>query len=368
MAFDPHIREVLNTIPAYVPGEPAPADAFKVSSNESPFAPLPQIRDALIKELDGLNRYPDMSARVLRERLGALHEVSPRHIHVSTGASAILADIVRALVGDGEEVIYPWRSFESYPIVIPTHGATPVPVPLTPTHEHGLPAMAAAVNPRTRLIIVCSPNNPTGTVVSTRALADFLSSIPRHIPVVIDEAYVEFAQPGAAADTALLALEYPSLVRVRTFSKVHGLAGVRLGYAIAHPRIVEALAKVSIPFGASSLAQAAACAALDEDAARELRARTAHIRSERARVLEAVSGLTLGFSIPASHGNFIYVPAGEHTDRFVAFARERGLIIRGYGSDGARISIGEDAANTRTIEVLTQWSERYGPRESLALR
>lgn len=353
-----HVRSALESIPSYVPGKPAPADAFKVSSNESPFEPLPEIRAALEKELAGLNRYPDMAATKLRELLAREHGVEPAQVHVSTGASAVLGDLVRALADQGDEVIFPWRSFEAYPILVQSHGAVAVPVPLTAHEEHDLDAIAAAVTERTRLILLCSPNNPTGTVLTTAELEAFLGRIPDHITVALDEAYVEFADPEVRADSARLFVRFENLVRVRTFSKVHGIAGLRLGYAIAHPRLAEALDKVAIPFGASSLAQIAACVALEEPARTELAARVEWIRAERSRVESALDRLDLGCARVPSHGNFVYLPLGERTGEFVQFALERGLVVRGYGSDGCRVTIAEEAANARFIDIAEAWQEQ----------
>ena len=358
MAENIHVRSALESIPSYVPGKPAPANAYKVSSNESPFEPLPEIRAALERELAGLNRYPDMAAVRLRTLLAAEHGVEPAQIHVSTGASAVLGDLVRALADQGDEVIFPWRSFEAYPILVQSHGATAVPVPLTELHELDLEAIAEAVTERTRLILLCSPNNPTGTVLSTPELVAFLERIPDTVTVALDEAYVEFADPGVRADSARAFEDFENLVRVRTFSKVHGIAGLRLGYAIAHPRLAMALDKVAIPFGASSLAQTAACVALEEPARTELAERVEWIRRERSRVQHALEGLDLGCTSVPSHGNFVYLPLGERTGEFVHFALERGLVVRGYGSDGCRITIAEEAANSRLIAIAQAWDEQ----------
>lgn len=358
MAENIHVRATLESIPSYVPGKPAPADAFKVSSNESPFAPLAQIREALERELAGLNRYPDMSATRLREALAALHGVVPAQIHVSTGASAVLGDLVRALADQGDEVVFPWRSFEAYPILVQSHGAKAVPVPLNARYEHDLEAMVSCVTSRTRLILLCSPNNPTGTVLGTAELEAFLESVPDTVTVALDEAYIEFADPDVRADSASLFERFANLVRVRTFSKVHGIAGLRLGYAIAHPRLADALNKVAIPFGASSLAQVAAWAALEEPACSELERRVSWIRAERARVESALAGLDRGCAYVPSHGNFVYLPLGQRTAEFVEFALERGLVVRGYGADGCRITIAEEAANSRLIDVVKEWGDQ----------
>lgn len=351
-----HIRPALDSIPSYVPGKPAPPDAFKVSSNESPFEPVPQIRDAVTSLVTGLNRYPDMAVLQLRAALAGDYGVDPSQIHVSTGASAVLGDLVRATVDQGDEVVFAWRSFEAYPIIVQSHGGVCVPVPLTESFEHDLDAMAGAVNERTRLVLLCSPNNPTGTAIGTEALRAFLEQIPVTVTVVLDEAYTEFADAEQRADSSALFAEFANLVRVRTFSKVHGIAGLRCGYAVAHPRLAQALAKVTVPFGANTLAQAAALAAREPAAQQELAQRIAWIKDERARVEDAAAAG--GWDLHASHGNFVYLPLRERTQEFVQFAADRGLIVRGYGNDGVRITIAEEAANSRAIDVMGQWQSR----------
>ncbi|MDO5645166.1 MAG: histidinol-phosphate transaminase [Dermabacter sp.] len=360
MAERNYIRTVLDSLPSYVPGKPAPAGAFKASSNESPFPPLPEVHDAVLAELGGLNRYPDMAVVDLRAQLGEQYGVQPSQVHVSTGASAVISDLVRATVDQGTEVVYAWRSFEAYPIIVQSHVGVGVGVPLTDAGEHDLEAMADAITDNTRLVLLCSPNNPTGCVIGTEALEAFLERVPDAVTVGLDEAYVEFADPEKRADSAALFARFDNLVRLRTFSKVHGMAGLRLGYAIAHPKLAEALAKVTVPFGSNSLAQAAARTALAEPARTKLAERVQWLRAERERVLGAVRGLELGLTgagvIPDAQGNFIYLPLGERSGEFAARAAERGLLVRAYGNDGVRITIAEEAANDLAIALITEWA------------
>lgn len=354
------LRAALAELPPYVPGRPAPDDGmqrFKVSSNESPFPPLPAVREALVDAIDGINRYPDMGAAALRAALGSIHDVPPAQIAVGTGSVAVTGDLVRALVDPGDEVVYAWRSFEAYPLLVGSHGGRSVRVPLTAGLEHDLPAMAAAVTDRTRLIILCTPNNPTGPALSTAQIQDFLDRVPAHVVVALDEAYREFVDPDAQADTAALFAAHPNVVLLRTFSKVQGIAGLRIGYAVAHPRLAAALGQVGVPFGAGSLSQAAALACLQPQALAELAERAAHLRSERARVLTAMR--EQGWEIPDSQGNFVYLPLGAASGEFAAFADARGLVVRAYGEDGVRITIAEPEANDRTLEVTGAWR---GPR------
>lgn len=383
------LRAALDALPAYVPGRPAPDDGvhrFKVSSNESPFPPLPAVQQAVARAMETSHLYPDMGAVQLREAIAAHHresgfDLAPEAIVLGTGSVAVTGDLVRALVDAGEEVVFAWRSFEAYPIVVGSHGGVSVPVPLTSTFEHDLDAMAAAITARTKLVILCTPNNPTGPALSTEEISEFLQKVPAHVAVAIDEAYREFVDPELRPDTARLFAEHPNVVILRTFSKLQGLAGLRLGYAIAHPRLARALGQVTVPFGASSLGQAAALATFAPDAARELEERAAWIRAERARVQEGLARIAgaaragggtgasgadargeadavgAADALPASQGNFVFFPLGERSGEFAAFADARGLVVRAYGADGVRVTIGEAAANDRLLEIAAAWVE-----------
>ncbi|WP_114853595.1 histidinol-phosphate transaminase [Brachybacterium sp. YJGR34] len=353
------LRPGLEALPAYVAGKPAAQDGtlrYKISSNESPFPPLATVRDAVVDSLEGVHRYPDAAAYALREALGLEHGVDPSQIALSTGSVAVSGDLVRALVADGDEVVYAWRSFEAYPIVVGSHGGVAVPVPLTETFEHDLEAMAAAITERTRLVILCTPNNPTGPSLSTEQVEDFLARVPEHVVVAIDEAYREFHDPATVLGTTGIFRRHGNVVLLRTFSKLQGLAGLRIGYAVAHPRLARALGQVTVPFGASVPAQAAALASLDEGVREELGRRAEWIRSERSRVLAALGAQ--GWSLPVSQGNFVYFPLGAESAEFVAFAEERGLVLRGYGADGVRATIAEQEASDLLIEIARQWRER----------
>lgn len=352
------IRPALDALPAYVPGRPAADDGiqrYKASSNESPFPPVQAVRDALVAAIDGLNRYPDMGARALREALGAEHGVDPAQIAVSTGSVAVTGDLVRALVEAGDEVVFPWRSFEAYPILVGMHGGTSVRVPLTAEHALDLDAMAAAVTDRTRLILLCSPNNPTGPALTTEEIESFLARVPEDVVVAIDEAYREFVDPEVAPDTARLFAEHANTVLLRTFSKIHGIAGLRIGYAVAHPRLARALTQVAMPFGAASLAQTGALACLQPAARAELAERAASLRAERRRVIEALRAQ--GWEVPDSQGNFVFLDLRERSGEFADFADARGLVVRAYGDDGVRVTIAETEANDRLLEIAAAWRE-----------
>ncbi|APX32888.1 aminotransferase [Brachybacterium sp. P6-10-X1] len=353
------IRPGLEALPAYVPGKPAADDGtrrFKASSNESPFPPVDAVREAAITALDGSNRYPDMAALDLRAALGVQHGVDPAQISVSTGSVAVSGDLVRAVVGEGDEVVYAWRSFEAYPILVGSHGGVSVQVPLTGAFEHDLEAMAGAVTERTRLIILCTPNNPTGPSLSTEQIEEFLDRVPEDVVVAIDEAYREFHDPATVAGTAGIFRRHGNVVLLRTFSKLQGLAGLRIGHAVAHPRLARALSQVTVPFGSSLPAQAAALTSLRGEVQEELAGRAAWIRDERSRVTAALS--EQGWRLPDSQGNFVFFPLGEDSAAFAAFADERGLVLRAYGSDGVRATIAEQEANDLLIKVAGAWRQR----------
>ncbi|MGP9539902.1 histidinol-phosphate transaminase [Brachybacterium sp. AOP43-C2-M15] len=353
------LRPALENLPAYVPGRP-PADdgmvRYKVSSNESPFPAVPAVREAVIASLDAAHRYPDAAAVALREALGVQHGVDPAQIALSTGSVAVTGDLVRALVGEGDEVVYAWRSFEAYPILVGAHGGSAVQVPLTARAEHDLEAMAEAITDRTRLILLCTPNNPTGPSLSTQQVEDFLERVPEDVVVAIDEAYREFHDPATVLGTAGIFRRHGNVVLLRTFSKLQGLAGLRIGYAVAHPRLARALSQVTVPFGASVPAQAAALASLRPEVQEELGRRAEQIRSERSRVVAALTAQ--GWELPVSQGNFVYFPLGEDSAAFAEFADARGLVLRAYGVEGVRATIAEPEANDRLIEIGASWRER----------
>jgi len=353
-----HLRPALENLPAYVAGKPAADDGmrrFKASSNESPFPAIDTVREAAVAALDGSHRYPDAAAQQLREALGAKHGVESAQIALSTGSVAVTGDLVRAVVGEGDEVVFAWRSFEAYPILVGSHGGVSVQVPLTRAGEHDLEAMAAAITDRTRLVLLCTPNNPTGPSLSTEQVEDFLARVPDHVVVAIDEAYREFHDPATVLGTAGIFRRHGNVVLLRTFSKLQGLAGLRIGYAVAHPRLARALSQVTVPFGASVPAQAAALASLQPAAQEELGRRAEWIRSERSRVRAALTAQ--GWELPVSHGNFVYFPLGEQSPAFAEFADARGLVLRAYGVEGVRATIAEEEANTLLIEIAGAWRE-----------
>lgn len=253
------IRPDLDAIPPYVPGV-RDERAIKLSSNECAEGPLPPVLDAMSKALGEINRYPDIGALKLRTALGEHLGVEPEQVALGAGSSALCHQLVAITAQPGDEVVFPWRSFEAYPIFVQVVGATPVRVPLDSDNRLDMPALAAAVTERTKLIFVCNPNNPTGTTITGAEFTAFMDKVPADVLVVLDEAYFEYNQ---AADTPVateVITRYPNVVGLRTFSKAYGLAGARIGYAFGPRPIIDALNKVSIPFSVSAVAQEAALA------------------------------------------------------------------------------------------------------------
>jgi histidinol-phosphate aminotransferase len=341
----PFARANLDGIPVYKPGRRSAEGvrAFKLSSNESPYPPLPSVLDAISRAAHQTNRYPDNASTEVVEALAAKLDVPANHIVVGCGSVGVATQLVEAFAGPGDEVLYAWRSFEAYPIMVQVAGATSVQVPLTGDAVHDLDAMAAAITPRTRVIFVCNPNNPTGTVVHKAALEAFLDEVPSDCLVVLDEAYGEFVRDPEMPDGVQLHLERPNVAVLRTFSKAYGLAGLRVGYAVAHPAAADALRMTNVPFSVSTIAQAAAVASLLPAASRELLDRVEATVQERTRVVAALADA--GWVIPISQANFVWLPTGDSTDDFAADCEAAGVVVRAFTGDGARVTVGEPEAN-----------------------
>lgn len=342
-------------MPRYVPGKPPTpgpdGQAWKLASNENPFDPLPSVRRALNE--CAFNRYPDPGNADIAQAMAEYLGVTPDQVVFGTGSVQVLAQLLSATCGPGDEVVYPWRSFEAYPLAVQMTGATGVPVPLV-DHRHDLDAMAARITKRTRAVMLCTPNNPTGASLRADEVASFVTAVPDDVLIILDEAYVEYVTDPAAVAGLEVVASHPNVVSLRTFSKAYGLAGLRVGYAVADPSVTSVVQAATMPFATSLPAQVAVLASL---AARdELDERVAATVAERERVL---SGLAPRVEIPQAQGNFFWLPAGtlgldaaQWADRFGA----QGLSVRAFHTggdgDGVRVSIGEVEANTRVLEVV----------------
>lgn len=326
--------EVLQTV-AYRQGRQAAADAYKLSSNENPFPTHPAVLEAIAHSSP--NRYPDAAGLELRTRLATRFGRPVEGVHIGAGSVSILAQLIQAVAGPGDEIIYAWRSFEAYPGLVTVAGATSVTVPNRPDHGHDLVAMAAAVTTRTRAIIVCSPNNPTGTIVSHDELLVFLSSVPETVLVMLDEAYIEFVGEDAVARGPELLADHPNLVVLRTFSKAYGLAGLRIGYALGAPYILDAARTTAIPLSVTEQAMRGALAALDHE--EELLGQVAELCRRRDDVWRQL--VDQGWPVPRPHGNFVWLPTPGVTERAADIFIEHGIVARALGDDGIRVTIGE---------------------------
>ena len=344
----PRIRPEIAALPPYRQGKQAGADAFKLSSNENPFEPLPSVLEALTHTAP-INRYPDATAGALRARLGERYGVDTDAVHVASGSVSILHQLVLGTSTVGDEVIYAWRSFEAYPSLPLVAGATGIQVPLAPGARHDLDAMADAVTDRTRVIIVCTPNNPTGPIVTSAEFAAFVARVPQDVLIILDEAYAEFVTAPDAVDglTERVFERHPNVVVLRTFSKAYGLAGLRVGYAIGHPSVLDAARTTGIPLSVTSAAERAAIASLDAE--EELLERVAVIVERRTRLVEGLRAQ--GWDVPDSQANFIWLPTGERTDAAAAAFVAADLIVRPFSGDGIRISVGEEESIDRVLAV-----------------
>jgi histidinol-phosphate aminotransferase len=355
--------ERLRRIPVYPAADAyaVPDDVAMMASNESPDPPLPQVVDAIAKVLGGLNRYPDPSNARLRQALGARYGVPAQRIAIGNGSVEILMAAGEALLEPGAELVYAWPSFSVYPHLGAASGAREIRIPLDADHRHDLGAMAQEVTVATRLVIVCNPNNPTSTALPLDEIAAFIATVPRHVAIILDEAYCEFNtldDPDASLD---LLAKHPNLVLLRTFSKVYGLCGLRVGFALCGSEdFVRAVNQVRQPFFCNSAAQAAAIEALrHQDAVAERVERAVIARVELEEELRA-----MGIEPAESQANFAWfdlpVPDGEEaTDVEAAVVRglaERGVIVRAGGALGRRgalrVTYGTPAQNKRFVEAL----------------
>ncbi|MET0642493.1 MAG: histidinol-phosphate transaminase, partial [Jiangellaceae bacterium] len=259
--------------------------------------------------------------------------------------------IIQATVTEGDEVVYAWRSFEAYPIVVGISGARAIRVPLDEDARHDLRAMADAVTDRTRLVLVCSPNNPTGPVVRHDEMVAFLARLPADVVVVLDEAYCEFVRDPDAADGIRLYRDRPNLCVLRTFSKAYGLAGLRVGFAVAPEPVADALRKTAVPFGVSGIAQQAAIESLRREEA--LLERVETLVAERDRVRQAL--LDQGWEVPISEANFVWLDLGDATTEFAAECDKAGVVVRAFPGEGCRVTVAEPEASDVFLRTAAEW-------------
>lgn len=364
VTWDDLIRDELKGLQPYAPGlreeqvrEASGRDVIlKLSSNEHPDGPFPGAVEAMKRELDGLNRYPEGSASALRERLAEMHGVRPEQVAVGNGSNELLRLIAQVVLRPGDEVVYAWPSFVVYPIATTMFGGVHVRVPLDVNETHDLEAIAAAITEKTRVVFLCNPNNPTGTIYSRDAFERFLARVPEHVLLVLDEAYFEFVTSA----------EYPNgldyfdgerpLVVLRTFSKIYSLAGLRVGYGIMPQPLVWALDCVREPFNVNSVAQAAALASLEDQA--EVSRRREENQEQKTYLYSGFD--RLGISWVPSEANFVWVKTEKPVEVFEALLAE-GVIVRGFGTTPAlRVTVGTPEDTKRTIEAFEAVVARLG--------
>ena len=353
----PRFRSILDQFIPYKPGgrvERPDGRAFKLSSNESPYGPLPSVVQVITEASADVNRYPDNGAVALTETIARRYDVPPAQIAVGCGSVGVTQQLLQAVAEPGGEVLYAWRSFEAYPRLVQLAGAAELLVPLR-DETHHLAEMAAAITPRTRVIFVCNPNNPTGTVVHRAELEDFLDRVPPDCLVVLDEAYAEYVRDPDVPDGLQLYRDRPNLTVLRTFSKAYGLAGLRVGFLVGHEPVAGAARKTLLPFSVNTIAQAAAIASLAAEP--ELLARVDQVVKERARVRDEL--LAQGWSVPPTEANFVWLRLNEDTEDFAASCARDGIGIRPFAGEGARVSVGDEEDNEAFLAAARAYPRRH---------
>jgi len=328
-------------------------ELVKLASNETPYPPHPQVLEAVQAELRTLNRYPDPAKAKLRRAVADRTGVPPERIATGNGSCEILLAAAEAMLEPGAELVYAWPAFSMYPQLAAMTGARAIEVPLNDAGEHDLEAMAAEVNAATRLVIVCNPNNPTATALAPSVLDDWIAELPRHVAVIVDEAYVEFSTLQDPDDSLDLVERHPNLVLLRTFSKVYGLCGLRVGYALCPEPFRLAVDRVRQPFSVNALAQAAAIEALDHQD--EVERRVEQTVIERVHVESELA--ERGLDTTESQANFSWVSLGDRDeDEIVDGLARLGVIVRAgkaLGEEGRlRVTYGTRQENDRFLAAL----------------
>jgi histidinol-phosphate aminotransferase len=345
----PIVRPDLDSIPDYQPGRQASSAALEaagvaqLSSNEAPWAPGSLVRDDVSTALAILNRYPSMSSADLRGALATKFGVTIDQVVVGAGGVEVARQAAAASVRPGGEVVYATPSFPDYEIMTRINGGIPVPVPLRgPAHD--LEAMVAVITERTRMLVICNPNNPTGTGLPTDEIRAILPSVPRDVLVLVDEAYFEFTAGELGESAVSLVANHPNVVVLRTFSKAYGLAAVRVGYGFASPEVASAMRKCQLPFSVNGLAEVAALAALASE--KHMQSGVVDVITERRRVADRLT--KLGFDVAPSHGNFLWID-GTPGQEIVRQCEAAKIAVRPLGPLGGRVTIGSPDDNERVL-------------------
>lgn len=349
-------RPVVSSLPAYKPGKDAKqaevdhgvVDAIKLASNENPNAPIDPVIAAVQGAVTGVNRYADHRAIALRSRLADWLGIESAMVTVGNGSVGILQQIFLTYVDPGDEVVFGWRSFEVYPIFTQLSGGVAVRVPLLPDLTYDVDGIIGALTERTKLVMLATPNNPTGTIISATDLARIANAAGPGTIVVIDEAYREFVDAGIADPVHTVLADHPNVMVTRTLSKAHGLAGLRMGYAVAHPTVISDFDKCTLPFAVNGLAQVAAMAAIDNIELIEQRAKV--IVEERSRVEQALH--EMGWWLPEHQANFVYLDCGDRTGEITLHLERSGVVVRPFEGEGIRVTIGSVSENDRFLAAM----------------
>lgn len=361
MPKGPVAPDYVRNLAVYVPGKPIEEvrrelgitdQIVKLASNENPLGPSPRAVEAIQRELEDLHRYPDGGGFYLREALGRRYGIGPEQIILGNGSTEIIEMLARAYLADGDEAIFSQQSFVMYPIAVASVNGKGIAVPATPGRGHDVDGMIRAVTPRTKLIFIANPSNPTGTYVNQAALRRLLDEVPESVLVAVDQAYQEYVDAPDYPDVFADLLEGRNVIVLRTFSKIYGLAGIRIGYAFAPPEVISTLNRIRSPFNTSSLAQAAGLGALEDEAW------ALHCREENARergFLQAELARR-GLRFTPSVTNFVLVEFDRDIQQLFKEFERRGVIIRPVGGPGlqncGRVSVGTRSENERFLVAL----------------
>ncbi|MBJ8347679.1 aminotransferase class I/II-fold pyridoxal phosphate-dependent enzyme [Antrihabitans sp. YC2-6] len=333
------------TIPFDATHTALPGRGFELGLSENPFPPLPSVLKALNNVMAHANRYPEFLPerlpRVIANRIG----VMPDQVVVGSGATGVAMQIMQAVMKAGERIVFAMPNFDGYPIMASIVGVRATPVPMDTAGRQDLRRMALTVDRKTSVMVVCRPHNPTGTLVTATELEQFLNAIPRRVVVILDEAYVEFVNDANAIDARALVERHPNLLVLRTFSKAHGLAGLRIGYAFGSHELVERVRRWQLPFGVNSAAVAAVTASYAAE--HELQDRVARITSEREYLRNAL--LRMGVRVPRSFANFLYLKGPDIAPKLT----RAGITVKAYPDGSARIAVGDPAASRAVLEALS---------------
>ena len=340
----PHPRPYVDSLPVYSRAT-AHGIVWRASSNEAPLPPSLAAVQAANDAMASAHLYPDLEGEALTAAIAHQLALAPDQVAVGPGSLALLERLLLAYTGPGDEVIHAWRSYEAYPILIAIAGASSVAVPLDPHHTHDVDALLQAVTERTRVVIICNPNNPTGTVVAPAELERLITSLPPSVLIVIDEAYLEFDTDAPA--TLQLMENHPNVVLLRTFSKAYALAGLRAGYLLAAKSIVITLCRVALPFGVNRVAQAAAIAALEDS--KHLRAVVQEVEASKTRL---TASLSEHLEVPESRANFLWLPVGPEAEQLARTCAANGASVRAFAGEGVRVTVGRREVETIVTDAV----------------